>query len=130
VIQFLKYIFYLSILFLIVFSLYPGSLIGYWLYGDMSKELYLVENLIGTSINHFAYYLYVSLLGFYLHIKTEKFKIVVLGILSLSIILEILQIIIPIRAFELIDLLANVLGVLFAYFIVKIYLFFDNNEQV
>jgi VanZ family protein len=130
VIQFLKYIFYLSILFLIVFSLYPGSLIGYWLYGDMSKEFDLVENLIGTSINHFAYYLYVSLLGFYLHIKTEKFKIVVLGILSLSIILEILQIIIPIRAFELIDLLANVLGVLFAYFIVKIYLFFDNNEQV
>mgnify|MGYP006197346821 FL=1 len=96
----------------------------------MSKELDLVENPIGTSINHFAYYLYVSLLGFYLHIKTEKFKIVVLGILSLSIILEIFQIIVPIRVFELIDLLANVLGVLFAYFIVKIYLFFDNNEQV
>ena len=45
VINFLKYIFYISLLFLIIISLYPGSLLGYLLYADFSQQPNLIENL-------------------------------------------------------------------------------------
>ena len=47
--------------------------------------------------------------------------LVVFGLFVLSIILEVLHAIIPNRAFQIGDLLGNILGVLLAYFLVKIY---------
>ena len=74
VINFLKYIFRISLLFLIIISLYPGSLLGYLLYGDFSQQPNLIEDPFGISINHFIYYFYVSLLGFFLYSRTKNFK--------------------------------------------------------
>ena len=122
-IYFQKYIFNLSLLALIVLSLFPGSLIGLFLYGDLGQQPNLIKNPFGTTINHFISYLCVSILGLFIYSKTEKFKLVVYQLFFLSIILEVLQIIIPNRAFQLGDLIGNFLGVLVAYFLIKIYLF-------
>ena len=130
-IQFLKLIFHISVLFLIILSLYPGSLIGFFLYGDWGLQPNLIKNPFGTSINHFFSYFYVSLLGFflYLNLKKEKFQKLVFGLFFLSVILEILQFIVPNRSFQWSDLIFNILGVLVAYCVIKIYLFFKKHEH-
>jgi len=125
VVKFLKFFFHISVLFLIIVSLYPGSLIGYLLYGDLGQQPELIKNPFGTTINHFIFYSYVSLLGFFLYLRNEEFKKLVYGLFFLSIILELLQIIIPERSFQLGDLIGNILGVMVAYSAVKIYLFFN-----
>ena len=123
-IKLLKFIFHISTLFLIIISLYPGSLLGYLLYGDLSQQPDVIKNPFGTTINHFIYYAYVSLLGFFLYLKNQSFQKLVYGLLILSVILEVLQFIIPNRSFQLGDLIGNILGVLVAFFVVKIYLLF------
>ncbi len=123
-IKFLKSIFHISILFLIIISLSPGSLLGYLFYGDWGVQPNLIENPFGTTINHFIYYICVSLLGFFLYLRSENFEKLIFGLLFLSIILEVFHFIIPNRSFQINDLFGNILGVIVAYFIVKIYLFF------
>ena len=121
----LKSIFHISVLFLIVISLWPGSLIGFLLYNNWSQQPYLFENPFGTTINHFICYACISLMGFYIYAKNENFKKLVHGLFFLSITLEIFHFVIPNRSFQLLDLLANIFGVMVAYFVIKIYLFFD-----
>ena len=123
-IKILKFIFHISVLFLIIISLYPGSLLGYLFYDDWSQQPNLIKNPFGTTINHFIYYVYVSFLGFSLYLKNNNFKKLVYGLFFLSIILEVVHFIVPNRSFQLGDLIGNFLGVLVAYFLVKIYLHF------
>ena len=125
VIKFLKSIFHISILFLIIISLSPGSLLGYLFYGDWGLQPNLIENPFGTTINHFIYYFCVSLLGLFLYLRNKNFKKLIYGLLFLEVVLEVLHFIIPNRSFEINDLLGNILGVIVAYFIIKIYLFFN-----
>ena len=124
-IKFLKSIFHISVLFLIIISLYPGSLLGYLLYGDWGQQPNLIKNPFGTTINHFIYYFYVSLLGFFLYSRSENFTKLVFGLFFLSVILELFHFIIPNRSFQLDDLIGNILGVIVAYSVLKIYLFFN-----
>ena len=124
-VKFLKSIFHISALFLIIISLYPGSLLGYLLYGDWSQQPHLIKNPFGTTINHFIYYFYVSLLGFFLYSRSENFTKLVYGLFFLSVILELFHFIIPNRSFQLGDLIGNILGVVVAYSVLKIYLFFN-----
>jgi len=124
-IKLLKFIFHISTLFLIIISLYPGSLLGYLLYGDLSQQPDVIKNPFGTTINHFIYYVYVSLLGFFLYLRNENFQKLVYGLFFLSTILEGLHFIIPNRSFQLGDLIGNILGVIVAYSVVKIYLYFN-----
>ena len=121
VISFLKFIFHISVFFLIIISLFPGSLLGYFLYNDLGKQPDLINNPIGTAINHFIYYFYVSVLGLCLYLKDRNFKKLLYSLFFLSIVLEALQFIIPNRTFEIYDVFANFLGVLFAYILVNIY---------
>ena len=122
-VRFLNFIFNISLFFLIIISIYPGSLIGFLLYGDLDRQPDLIPNPLGTSINHFIYYFYLSLLGFFLYLKSKNFSKLVYGLFFLSIILESLHFIIPNRSFQIVDLSANIIGVIVAYFVVKIYLF-------
>ena len=121
----LKSIFHISVLFLIVISLWPGSLIGFLLYNDWGQQPNLIKNPFGTTINHFICYVCISLMGFSIYVKNENFKKLVYGLLFLSITLEIFHFIIPNRSFELGDLIGNILGVVVAYFVIKIYLFMN-----
>ena len=122
-IKFLNFIFHISALFLIIISLYPGSLLGYLFYNDFTQQPDIIKNPFGTTINHFLYYLYISLLGFFIYSKTENFKKLVYGLFFLSITLELFHYLIPNRSFQVGDLIGNILGVMVAYFVIKIYLF-------
>ena len=124
-IRLLKFIFHASVLFLIVLSLFPGSLLGLLFYGDLGQQPNLIKNPFDTTINHFIYYIYVSLLGFFLYLREKSFKKLAFGLFFLSIILEVFHFMVPNRTFQLGDLIGNILGVLAAYFLVKIYLHFS-----
>ena len=126
-IKILKLIFHISVLFLIIISLWPGSLLGFLLYNDWGQQPDLIENPFGTTINHFIYYIYISLLGFFIYLKNENFKKLVYGLFFLSITLELFHLIIPNRSFQLGDLIGNILGVTVAYFVIKIYLFINRS---
>ena len=123
----LIYIFHISVLFLIIISLWPGSLLGYLFYGDWGQQPNLIKNPFGTTINHFIYYFYVSLLGFFLYLKNVNLKKLVYRLFLLSIVLELLHFIIPNRSFQLGDLIGNILGVIVAYSLIKIYLYFNKS---
>ena len=123
IISFLKFIFHASVPSLIILSLFPGSLLGLLLYGDLSRQPNLIENPFGTSINHFISYFFVSALGLWLYLKSENFNRLFYGLFFLSITLEVLQLWVPYRSFQLYDLVGNFAGVLVAYFLVMIYLF-------
>ena len=116
-----KYLFYFSFITLLILYLFPGSLIGYFLYGNLSKQPDFISNPIGTSINHLLFFFYLSILGFMFRRKQKKFINSFSFLFLISIILELLHHIIPQRAFEPNDLYANTLGVLMAYFIFKFF---------
>ena len=124
--SFLKFVFYVSILFLIIISLFPGSLLGFFLYDDLSRQPELIRNPFGTAINHFIYYFYISILGLSLYLRNRNFQKMVYGLFFLSIILEVLQFIVPNRAFEIYDVFANLAGVLLAYCLIKVYKFLNS----
>ena len=128
VISLLKFIFHISVLFLIIISLFPGSLLGYFLYDDLSRQPNLLDNPFGTAINHFIYYFYVATLGLFIYLKNQNFYKLLYFLFFLSIILEFLQFIVPNRSFEVYDVFANFFGVLVAYFIIVIYKFWKNHE--
>ena len=128
-IKFLTYIFYISILFLIIISIFPGSLLGYLLYSDWGQQPNLIKNPFGTTINHFIFYLYVSLLGFFLYLTSRNFNKLVYIMFILSIVLEVFHFIVPNRSFQIADLIGNILGVLVAFFLVIIYQHYLNSHE-
>ena len=78
--KFIKFIFHISVLFLIIISLYPGSLFGYLLYDDFGRQPNLIKNPFGTAINHFICYAYISLLGLFIYLRMENFQRVFYGL--------------------------------------------------
>ena len=139
VVGFLKFIFYISVLLLIVITLYPGSLLGLLLYGDLGMQPNLAENPYFTPmpshlytyasiINHFIAYFYLSMLGLCLYLRSHNFQKIICGLFFLSIFLEVLQFIVPFRAFEIYDVSANFAGVLVAYCLIKISKFWNSYE--
>ena len=117
----LKYLFYFSFIILLILYLFPGSLIGYFLYGNFGKQPDLISNPIGTSINHLVFFFYLSILAFIDQRNRKKFINSFSFLFFISIILELLHYFIPNRAFELRDLYANGLGVILAYLMLKIF---------
>ena len=116
-----KFLFYFSFIILIILYLFPGSLIGYFLYGKLEKQPDFISNPIGTHINHLVFFFYLSILGFIFRSNQKKFINSFPFLFLISIILELFHYLIPNRAFELNDLYANSLGVLLAYFILKLF---------
>ena len=116
-----KYLFYFSFIFLLILYLFPGSLIGYILYGNLGKQPDFISNPISTSINHLIFFFYLSILGFIFRSNQTKFINSFSFLFLISIILELLHYFIPNRAFELNDLYANSLGVILAFLIFKFF---------
>ena len=116
-----KYLFYFSFIILLILYLFPGSLIGYILYGNFGKQPNFISNPIGTSINHLLFFFYLGILGFIFRSNQRKFINGFSFLFLISIVLELLHYLIPNRAFELNDLYANSSGVLLAYFIFKLF---------
>jgi VanZ family protein len=111
--------FYLANLILIIFYLYPGSILGYLLYGDSFLQPQITRDFIISS-NHFYIFIILSFLGMFAYWNKKKIKYVVLYLFLLSIILELFHIIIPNRGFEWSDLFGNFFGVLIVIIIYKV----------
>ena len=114
-----KYLFYFSFIILLILYLFPGSLIGLILYGNLGRQPYFISNPIGTSINHLIFFFYLSILSFIFRSNQKKFINSFSFLFLISIILELLHYLIPNRAFELNDLYANSLGVMLAFLMFK-----------
>ena len=117
----IKYLFYFSLIILLIIYLFPGSLIGYILYGNIGRQPDFILNPIGTSINHLIFFFYLSILGFIFRSNQKNFLNSFSFLFLISIILELLHYFIPNRAFELNDLYANSLGVMLAYLLFKFF---------
>ena len=115
-----KYLFYFSFIILLILYLFPGSLIGYFLYGNFGKQPDFISNPIGTSINHLVFFFYLGILGFIFQNNQKKIVNSFSFLFLISIILELLHYFIPNRAFELNDLYANSIGVVLAFLIVRV----------
>ena len=117
----LKYSYYFSLLILFVLYLFPGSLIGYLLYGNLGQQPDLISNPIGTSINHLIFFFYLTTLGLVARLKYQNFFNSFTFLFSLSVLLELAHLLTPNRAFEYYDLFANSIGVATAYLLINIF---------
>ena len=122
-ISYLKKLFHISTLLLIILSLYPGSILGFLLYGDFGLHPRVTKDFGYISSNHLYAYFLISVLGFFSYLRDRKFKLVVIYLFFLSIILEVAHHVISERSFQIEDLTGNILGVLIACIIVLIYKF-------
>ena len=102
-----KFIFYLSNFILLVLYLFPGSLLGCFLYNDCQLQPQLTKDFL-ISTNHLYAFGLLSAIGLFTYKNSNKLN---LYLVLLSIVLEILHIFIPARNFELSDLFGNLLGV-------------------
>ena len=122
-VSYLRILFHILILILIILSLYPGSILGFLLYGDFKLQPQITKDFLYISSQHLYVYLLVSAFGFFSYLRDEKFILVVIYLFFLSIILEVAHLVISERSFQIEDLTGNILGVLIAYTIVLIYKF-------
>ena len=116
-----RYLYYFSLLGLLILYLFPGSLIGYFLYGDLGRQPDLISNPLGTSINHTLAFLYLTILGLLSYLNKTSFIKVLIFLVTLSLFSELLHLVIPNRSFQYLDIFANLLGTLIAIVIVFLY---------
>jgi len=117
--KFLIPAFHTANLILIIFYLYPGSILGHLLYGDSSIQPQLTKDFIISS-NHLYIFVVLSALGIIAYKDTRKIKILIIYLFLLSIVLELTHIVIPVRGFEWADLFGNIAGVIFVIIIYKV----------
>ena len=111
---------FINILF-IIFYIYPGSIFGYLIYGNLSKQPQVTPDFYFSSNHVYAFFI-VSLLGF---ISNTNKKFYTIYFIFLSIFLELSHIIIPNRSFQFEDLFGNILGVMLSIIIIKIYYYLE-----
>ena len=117
-----KFFFYLCNFILIILYLYPGSILGWFLYNDASLQPKITPNFDSiVSSNHVYAFLILSLIGFFTYKKSEKLNFLSIYLISLSIILEIMHYLIPERTFEFSDLFGNLIGVIIVLIIFYLY---------
>ena len=116
---YLKIIFYIANIVLITLYIFPGSILGWILYGNAGLQPQITSDFIVSS-NHVYAFMILSTLG-YIAYKKENLNLIFIYLFFISILLEILHIFIPNRGFEFSDLFGNILGVLLLYLYHYIY---------
>jgi len=112
-------------LLIIILYIYPGSLLGCYLYNNCNIQPQITGNFMihsnySISSNHFYVFTIFSFLGIFAYRKTKKIKFLIVYLFLLSVILELFHLIIPNRGFEWSDLFGNTLGLIFVIFIYKV----------
>ena len=120
-----KFIFYLCNLILIFLYLFPGSILGWFLYKDLTSQPQITQDFI-VSTNHLYAYIVLSVIGFLTFRKNNQFNILSIYLIFLSITLEVLQYFVPNRSFEFSDLFGNLTGVILA---IILFYFFKRDEN-
>ena len=123
-----KIIFKLTNLVLITIYLFPGSLAGFVVYNDFSKQPQLTPDFFNISSNHFYVFIIVSALGVLTYFKLKKLNYLFGLLILFSIILELLHILIPNRTFQYEDLFGNIYGVLIVMIFWNIYKFYEKHK--
>ena len=119
-----KIIFHISNILLIILYIYPGSIMGWLIYGNVQKQPQITSDFVFFSSNHVYAFLILSILGFLSYYK-KNIKILFSYLFFISIFLELLHYLIPQRSFEYKDLFGNFFGVLIVFLLFKIYKFFS-----
>ena len=120
-IRIVRYLYYFSLTGLLILYLFPGSLIGYFIYEDFNRQPDMISNPMGTSINHALAFFYLSILGLISYMRGDGFNQTIIFLLILSIVLELSHLIIPNRSFQSLDLFANLLGTFLAIVVIFFY---------
>ena len=110
----LKTSFHVTNILLIIFYLYPGSILGCLFYNNCNTQPSLTKDFIISS-NHFFVFLIFGLIAFTAFSK--KKKIIIAYVFFISIFFELMHLFIPIRAFEIKDLFGNLIGVIISLII-------------
>ena len=121
-----KFIFYLSNLILIFLYLFPGSILGWFLYKDLSSQPQITTDFI-ISTNHLFAFLIISTIGLLTFNISSQFIYISLYLIFLSLALEVAHYFIPKRSFEFSDLFGNLLGVIIV--LILFYLFKKNENS-
>ena len=106
----------------IILYVYPGSILGFLIYGEFHKQPQITQDFLSISSNHVYTFFLLSSVGLIAYYKSNKILILNYLILS-SIILEILHLLIPNRSFQYGDLFGNITGVLMPILLFTIFNF-------
>ena len=106
----------------VILYIYPGSILGFLVYGEFHRQPQITKDFMYISSNHIYGFLALSLIGLIAYYKSKKLLIINYLILS-SIILEVLHLVIPNRSFQYSDLFGNIVGVLSSILLFNIYNF-------
>ena len=117
----LKITFHFLNIITIFLYLFPGSILGWIFYKDLTKQPQLTDDFISISSNHFYVFFVLSIIGILSYSKHKKFNLLIKYLLLLSVILELSHLLIPQRSFQLGDLFGNILGVMVTITIYKIW---------
>ena len=110
----------LNVIFIILY-VYPGSILGYFIYRDFSIQPQITRDFLVSS-NHVYAFLLLSLIGLIAYYKSSK-EIILNYLILISIILEVLHLVIPNRSFQYSDLFGNITGVLLSILLISIFKF-------
>jgi hypothetical protein len=116
---FFKIGFYSANTILIILYLFPGSILGWFLYNDHLIQPQITRDFIISS-NHVYAFVILSCLGVFSFHNTKKINFLSVYLFLLSIFLELFHIIIPNRGFEMSDLFGNIAGVILVILIYKV----------
>ena len=120
-----KIIFYLSNFILILLYLFPGSLIGCYLYDDCKLQPQITPDYIISS-NHIYAFAVLSLIGFFTYKDLKKIQYLSLYLIVISIFLELFHNFIPQRSFEYSDLFGNLAGVIVVIIVINLFKKYEN----
>ena len=120
-----KIIFYLTNFILILLYLFPGSLIGCFLYDDCKLQPQITPDYIISS-NHLYAFVILSLIGFFTYKNSKKTQYLAIYLIAISIFLELFHNFIPERSFQYSDLFGNLTGVIVVIIVFNLFKKYEN----
>ena len=121
-----KIIFYIINFVLILLYLFPGSLIGCFLYDDCKLQPQITPDFI-ISTNHLYAFAFLSLIAFLTFKKTDKITFIILYLITISVVLELFHHFVPDRSFEYSDLFGNLIGVIIIIIFFNLHKKYENS---
>ena len=122
--KYLDLFFKISNFIIVILYLYPGSILGWIIYGNLKSQPQLTGDFLSLSSNHFYTFLILSFIAVLSYSNnSKKLNYMFLYLFSISIILELAHIVIPNRSFQFEDLIGNITGVIISYILIKFYEF-------
>ena len=120
-----KIFFHITNFILILLYLFPGSLIGCYLYDDCKLQPQITPDYIISS-NHLYAFALLSLIGFFTYKNPKKINYLSIYLIVISIFLELFHNFIPQRSFEYSDLFGNLAGVIVVIIVFNLFKKYEN----